>query len=383
MGPLHGIRVVEFTGIGPAPMAGMLLADLGASVIRLDRPAAAEAMTAGAAGPHMSEGRAVLGADLKSDEGRALALDLVARADVLLEGFRPGVMERLGLGPAPCLELNPRLVYARVTGWGQDGPLARTAGHDMNYVSVNGALHSIGREGGPPVPPVNLLGDFAGGTMFTVTGILAALVERQGSGRGQVVDAAMVDGSALLMSMVYEDRARGAWTDERGTNYLDTGAPWYDVYECSDGRHVAVGCIEPQFYAAFLAGTGLDGEELPGQWDRDGWPRLRERFAEVLRTRTRDEWAAVFEGQDACVTPVLAPGEAPEHPHVRARATLTSHDGRLVPGPAPRFDRTPGGVTRGRPLPDAEEALKDWGLAPRDRDAHPARGVHHPGAGAD
>ncbi|MBE3000276.1 CoA transferase [Nocardiopsis sp. HNM0947] len=362
-GPLHGIRVVEFTGIGPAPMAGMLLADLGASVIRLDRPAAADAMNDGAPGPHMSEGRTVMAADLKSEEGMELARDLVSRADVLLEGFRPGVMERRGLGPEDALELNPRLVYARVTGWGQDGPLAHTAGHDMNYVSLNGALHSIGRAGEAPVPPINLLGDFAGGTMFVVTGVLSALVERQTSGRGQVVDAAMVDGSSLLLSMMLEDRHRGGWSDERGTNYLDTGAPWYDVYECADGRHVSVGCIEPQFYAAFLEGTGLAGEDLPGQWDRESWPALRARFAEVLRTRTRDEWAEVFDGTDACVMPVLSPGEAPDHPHVAARGSLTrGEDGRIVPGPAPRFDRTPGQVTRATPQPDTSRVLKEWGI---------------------
>lgn len=364
MGPLNGIRVVEFTGIGPAPMAGMLLADLGASVIRLDRPRAVEALDAGARGPHMSEGRTVLPADLKTEEGRGLALDLVSRADALLEGFRPGVMERLGLGPRTCLELNPRLVYTRVTGWGQEGPLSPAAGHDVNYISVNGALHLIGRAGGPPVPPANLLGDFAGGTMFAVTGLLSALVERQTSGRGQVVDAAMVDGSALLTSMVHEDRSHGSWSDERGTNYLDTGAPWYDVYECSDGRYVAVGCIEPRFYAAFLEGTGLDGEELPDQWDRSGWPRLRERFRAVLRTRTRDEWGEVFDGVDACVTPVLSLEEAPEHPHVRARGSLVREGDRVVPGPAPRFDRTPGGVTRGRELPDTAATLRLWGIEP-------------------
>ncbi|MBR8740548.1 CaiB/BaiF CoA-transferase family protein [Nocardiopsis sp. MG754419] len=362
MGPLNGIRVVEFTGIGPAPMAGMLLADMGADVIRIDRPGAVEAAHSGAPGPHMTEGRAVVGADLKSEEGLALARDLISRADVLLEGFRPGVLERRGLGPDDCRALNPRLVYARVTGWGQEGPLAHTAGHDMNYVSVNGALHSIGRAGGPPVPPINLLGDFAGGTMFTVTGILAALVERQGSGRGQVVDAAMVDGSALLMSMVHEDRARGEWRDERGTNYLDTGAPWYDVYACADDRHVSVGCIEPQFYAAFLKGIGLADEELPDQWDTRAWPRLRARFAEVLRTRTRDEWGAVFEGTDACVMPIVSLEEAPDHPHVRARGALVREGGRIVSGPAPRFDRTPGGVTRARPLPDTDAALERWGL---------------------
>ncbi|AFR09322.1 CaiB/BaiF CoA-transferase family protein [Nocardiopsis alba] len=362
MGPLNGIRVVEFTGLGPAPMTGMLLADLGADVVRIDRPQAAEAMRSGAPGPHMCEGRAVVGIDLKSEEGRETARDLIGRADVLLEGFRPGVMERLGLGPDDCHEINPRLVYARVTGWGQDGPLAHTAGHDMNYVSVNGALHSIGRADGPPIPPINLLGDFGGGTMFTITGILAALVERQTSGRGQVVDAAMVDGVSLLMSMVHEDRSRGAWSDERGTNYLDTGAPWYDVYECADGRHLSVGCIEPKFYRAFLEGVGLAEEDLPEQWDTENWPALRERFAKVLRTRTRDEWGRIFEGTDACVMPILSMEEAPGHPHVRARGSLVREKGRIMAGPAPRFDRTPGGVTRGGPLPDIDEVLRDWGV---------------------
>ncbi|GAA4952722.1 CaiB/BaiF CoA-transferase family protein [Streptomonospora halophila] len=363
MGPLHGIRVVEFAGIGPGPMAAMLLADLGASVIRLDRPAAAEAAERGDR-PHMSAGRPVMGVDLKSEEGAAAARGLVASADVLLEGFRPGVMERRGLGPDTCLALNPRLIYARMTGWGQDGPLSQVAGHDMNYISLNGALHSIGRRGGAPVPPVNLLGDFGGGTMFVVTGILSALVERQASGRGQVVDAAMVDGSALLMSMVYEDRERGAWSDERGTNYLDTGAPWYDVYECADGRHVSVGCIEPQFYAAFLEGLGLSRAELPDQWDRENWPKLRERFAAELRTRTRDEWAEVFGGSEACVQPVLSMAEAPDHPHVSARGSVVRKDGRLYPGPAPRFDRTPGRATRdpGFAAPSLAEALAEWGL---------------------
>ncbi|GAA4894053.1 CaiB/BaiF CoA transferase family protein [Streptomonospora salina] len=363
MGPLHGIRVVEFAGIGPGPMAAMLLADLGASVIRLDRPAAAEAAAQGSR-PHMSAGRPVMGADLKSEEGRSAARELVEAADVVLEGFRPGVMERRGLGPDTCLDLNPRLVYARMTGWGQDGPLSPVAGHDMNYISLNGALHSVGRREGPPVPPVNLLGDFGGGTMFVVTGILGALVERQTSGRGQVVDAAMVDGSALLMSMVYEDRERGAWSDERGTNYLDTGAPWYDVYECSDGRHVSVGCIEPQFYAAFLDGLGLSGADLPDQWDEENWPVLRERFAAVLATRTRDAWAEIFGGTEACVQPILSMAEAPDHPHVQARGSVVRKDGRLYPGPAPRFDRTPGRATRDPdfPEPSLAETLAAWGL---------------------
>lgn len=363
MGPLSGIRVVEFTGIGPGPMAAMLLADLGASVIRIDRPRAAEAVAAGAAGPHMSRGRPVIGADLKSEEGLRTARELVRAADVLLEGFRPGVMERLGLGPDACLQENPRLVYARVTGWGQSGPLADRAGHDVNYISLNGALHSIGRRGQAPVPPVNLVGDFAGGTMFAVAGVLAALVERQTSGRGQTVDAAMVDGSAFLMSMAYEDRERGSWSDERGTNYLDTGAPWYDVYECADGRHVSVGCIEPQFYAAFLAGIGLDGADLPGQWDRERWPELRERFAAVLRTRSRDEWARVFADTDACVQPVLSMGEAADHPQIRERGSVVREGGRLYPGAAPRFGRTPGRASRAHAGPSLGETLREWGFS--------------------
>lgn len=254
-----------------------------------------------------------------------------------------------------------------MTGWGQDGPLAERAGHDMNYISLNGTLHSIGRRGGPPLPPVNLLGDFGGGTMFVVTGILSALVERQSSGRGQVVDAAMVDGSAFLASMMYEDRERGMWTDERGTNYLDTGAPWYDVYECADGRHISVGCIEPQFYAAFLAGIGLAEADLPDQWDRDRWPELRERFAEVLRTRTRDEWADTFADTDACVQPVLSMPEAADHPHVRARGAVVRKGDRLYPGPAPRFSRTPGTATRDpdHPEPALDDVLTSWGVDPR------------------
>ncbi len=362
-GPLSGTRVVEFTGIGPGPLAAMLLADLGASVLRLDRPRAAENAHATDA-PHMSAGRPVLGVDLKADEGLRTARELVGAADVLLEGFRPGVMERLGLGPQECLELNPRLVFARVTGWGQDGPLSHRSGHDMNYISLNGALHSFGHQGNRPAPPGNVVGDFAGGSMFAVTGVLSALVERQSSGRGQVVDAAMVDGSALLLSMMYEDRARGMWSDERGTNYLDTGAPWYDVYECADGGHVSVACIEPQFYATFLEGVGLDSADLPDQWDRSRWPELRQRIAAVLATRTRDEWTDLLGDTEACVQPVLSMGEAPEHPHVRARGSVVHNGDRPYPGPAPRFGRTPGHNTRDpdHAAPTVAEVLDEWGV---------------------
>ncbi|PSK98380.1 alpha-methylacyl-CoA racemase [Murinocardiopsis flavida] len=365
MGPLNGVRVAEFAGIGPGPMAAMLLADLGADVIRVDRPRAAAAVATGAARPQMSAGRPVLGADLKTPEGAETARGLIAAADVLLEGFRPGVMERLGLGPDESLAANPRLVYARMTGWGQDGPLAERAGHDLNYIALTGALHSFGRAGQAPVPPVNLVGDFGGGAMLVATGILAALVERQSSGRGQVVDAAMVDGSALLMSMMYEDHSAGGWSDERGANYLDTGAPFYDVYECADGGYLSVGCLEPQFYAAFLEGVGLSAADLPDQWDRSGWPELRRRFADAVKTRTRDAWAAVFEQVDACTYPVLSMTEAPEHPHIKARGTVRHDADRRAPGPAPRFTRTPGANTRASdfPEPDLEQSLRRWGLA--------------------
>ncbi|MQA96336.1 MAG: CoA transferase [Streptosporangiales bacterium] len=364
MGPLDGIRVVEFAGIGPGPMAAMLLADLGASVIRLDRPNTA-------AFPHRSQvhhGRAVLPVDLKSEQGKAAALRLVEAADVLIEGLRPGVMERLGLGPEACFERNPGLVYGRMTGWGQEGPLAQRAGHDMNYISLNGALHSFARQGERPVPPINMMGDFGGGTMFLITGVLAALVERGRSGRGQVVDAAMVDGSAFLMSMVYEGFSMGGWSDEPGTNLLDTGSPWYDVYTCADGRYVSVGAIEPQFYAELLKGLGLDGADLPDQWDRTGWPVLRERFTEIFATRTRDEWAEIFEGVDACVMPVLSLTEAPKHPHVKARGSVTLEDGTTYSGPAPRFSRTPGVATRAPKFaqPELSDVLAAWEVPPAD-----------------
>ena len=363
MGPLSGIRVVEFAGIGTGPMAAMLLADLGASVIRGDRPGS-PILAPGAQRPQMSAGRPVLEANLKSEKDLARVRAVVAAADVLLEGFRPGVMERLGLGPDECLAANPRLVYARMTGWGQDGPLARRAGHDMNYISLTGALHSVGRRGQAPVPPVNLVGDFGGGSMFVVTGILAALLERERSGKGQVVDAAMVDGSAVLMSMMYEDLAQGLWRDERGVNYLDTGAPFYDVYECADHRYLAVACLEPQFYAVFLDKLGLDPAELPHQWDPSGWPVLRERFADVLRTRTRDEWAEVFADTDACVSPVLSMTEAADHPHIKARGSLVRDGDVIYPGPAPRFSRTPARSTRAphTPTPDVAQVLAEWGV---------------------
>ncbi|GAA3742540.1 CaiB/BaiF CoA transferase family protein [Salinactinospora qingdaonensis] len=371
MGPLNGTRIVEFAGIGPGPMAAMLLTDLGASVIRVDRPATVEAEKGGAPAPHMSAGRPALGVDLKSEAGVAIARRLVDAADVVLEGFRPGVMERLGLGPQACTETNPGLVYARMTGWGQSGPLAQRAGHDISYLSLNGALHSFGRAGQAPVPPANLVADFGGGAMFVVTGILSALLERQRSGQGQVVDAAMVDGSSLLLSMMYEDRERGAWSDERGTNYLDTGAPFYDVYACADGGYVSVGCLEPQFYAAFLDGIGLADADLPDQWDRQRWPELRERFAAALRSRDRDTWAEIFADTDACVQPVLSLAEAPHHPHVAARGSVTDAQGRLHPGTAPRFSRTPTAASRAPSYrePSLADTLKEWGVELPDETA--------------
>jgi len=348
-GPLAGVRVVELAGIGPGPHGAMLLADLGADVVQVRRPGA----------PGQRRGRCIVEADLKDDRDRAAVLDLIACADVLIEGFRPGVTERLGLGPDDCARHNPRLVYARMTGWGQHGPLADRAGHDINYVGLTGVLHAIGRSGQPPVPPLNLVGDFGGGSLYLALGVLSALVERQVSGRGQVVDAAIVDGTSSLAQAIWSLRGDGRWRDERGTNRLDTGAPFYDVYETADGRYLAVGALEPRFYQEFVTGLGLDPDVLPAQSDESGWPVLRRIFTETFATKTRDEWVAVFDGRDACVTPVLSFEEATEHPHLSARKTFTDIDGAVQPAPAPRFSRTPAHARPGHPATLAT-VLTDW-----------------------
>src|SRR2546430_980954 len=357
MGPLDGMRVIEQAAIGPVPFAGMMLADLGADVVRVDRATGDRPLE-----PHriLDRGRRSVILDLKDPAGIEAVLRLVERSDVLVEGFRPGVAERLGIGPQPCRERNPALVYARMTGWGQDGPLARTPGHDINYLALSGALDAIGRADGPPVPPLNLLGDFAGGGLLLVTGILAALYERQRSGLGQVVDAAIVDGVASMMSMVLGMTAAGQWRPERGRNILDGGAPFYDVYACADGRYVAVGAIEERFYAALLAGLELDPGQLPQRFDPANWPALREVFAARFAARDRAGWLAVFDGTDACVTPVLTLAEAAGHPHLRARGTYRPEG----PAPAPRFSRTPAATPRPAPEPGehTREVLAEFGL---------------------
>ncbi|HLX49265.1 MAG TPA: CaiB/BaiF CoA-transferase family protein [Streptosporangiaceae bacterium] len=362
MGPLHDVKVIELASLAPAPFGCMILSDLGADVLRIERPEACGPDAVIPADP-LARGRRSAGLNLKDAGGAELLLRLVERADVLVEGFRPGVAERLGFGPEVCLERNPRLVFARMTGWGQDGPLAQTAGHDIDYIAVSGVLHGIGRAGQRPVPPINLVGDFGGGGMLLAIGVLAALLERERSGLGQVVDAAMVDGSALLNSFLYGLLAGGLWEEERGTNLLDGGAPFYDTYETSDGGHVAVGALEPKFYGALLAGLGLDAAELPAQLDRSGWPVLRQRFTEAFGKRTRDEWAEIFSGSDACVAPVLTPTEAPRHPHNAARGTFL--DGDVVqPAPAPRFGRAKPAIPRPpvRPGADTDAVLAGLGL---------------------
>jgi alpha-methylacyl-CoA racemase len=356
-GPLSGVRVVELAGIGPGPYACLVLAELGADVIRVDRP--------GGSGLGVTDGlnrsRPCVAVDLKTPAGRDAVLRLVDEADVLIEGLRPGVTERLGVGPDVCLSRNPRIVYGRMTGWGQDGPMAQMAGHDINYAAITGALHMIGPKE-RPLQAVNLVADFGGGAMFLVVGVLAALLERGSSGRGQVVDAAMVDGAASLATMIYTMLGTGHWVDRRQSNLLDGGAPFYDTYECQDGRFVAVGALEPQFYAALVKGLGLTLEG--GQMDVARWPSHRAAFAAAFLTRTRDEWAEHFAGSDACVAPVLGLTEAPQHPHMAARGTFTSVDGVVQPNVAPRFSRTP----TGPPTPprkagqDNETALRAWGL---------------------
>jgi len=364
VGPLEGVKVIEVAGIGPGPFCAMMLADMGAEVLRVDR---AERVT-GAKGPSfdlMSRGRRSLGVDLKNKDGVALVLDLVERADGLLEGFRPGVMERLGLGPDVCLGRNPRLVYGRMTGFGQEGPLAQAAGHDINYIALAGALEPIGRPGTPPVPPLNLVGDFGGGGLMLAFGMVCALVERQRSGKGQVVDAAMVDGAAILMTMFHGFRQTGMWEEKRASNLLDTGAHFYDSYACADGKYVSIGSIEPQFYRELLDKTGLAGESLPHQLDKTRWPELKERLTALFKTKTRDEWCRIMEGTDICFAPVLSMSEAPEHPHNRARGTFTEVAGVVQPSPAPRFSRSRPSIQRppAQVGEHTDAALADWGVA--------------------
>ncbi len=354
-GPLQGLRVVELAGIGPGPHAAMLLGDLGADVVRVERAGK------GASTDRLMRNRRTIGANLKSPEDRDMVLRLVAKADVLIEGFRPGVTERLGLGPEDCARVNDRLVYGRMTGWGQTGPRSQQAGHDINYISLNGVLHAIGRAGERPVPPLNLAGDFGGGSMFLLLGILSALWERQSSGKGQVVDAAMVDGSAVLSQMMWAFRAMGMWSDQRGVNMLDTGAPYYDVYTCADGRWMAVGAIEPQFYAELLDKLGLDPAELPDQNDVNRWPELRARLTDAFAAHDRDHWAQVFTGSDACATPVLSFAEVADDPHIAERDTFYSEDGWLFPAPAPRFSRSvPGTPTPPAAPVDPQTILDEW-----------------------
>ncbi len=365
MGPLEGTRVIEIAGIGPGPFAAMMLADLGAEVVRIDR---ADRVRGGdPKSPPMdilNRGRRSLAIDLKQPDGVEAVLRLVEKADAILEGFRPGVMERLGLGPDLCLKRNPRLVYGRMTGFGQSGPMSQAAGHDINYIALAGTLHGIGRKGEKPLPPLNLVGDFGGGGMLLALGILAALVERGTSGKGQVVDAAMVDGAAVLNAMMFGMLRSGFWQEKRGENLLDTGAHFYDTFETSDGKYVSIGSIEPQFYAELLKLTGLADSELPKQMDRSAWPGLKDKLEAIFKSKTRDEWCEIMEGTDVCFAPVLTMEEAPRHPHNVERGTFVELAGVTQPGPAPRFSRS---ETRLKRPPShagqhSDEVLRDWGF---------------------
>ena len=366
-GPLSGIRVLEFESIGPAPFAGMLLADMGADVLVIDRPASTDlGLKRERWYDVMMRGKRSVTLDLKGKDSSAVALDLVSRADALIEGMRPGVMERLGLGPEEAFKRNPKLIYGRMTGWGQDGPLAPRAGHDINYIALTGVLHAIGRRGEAPVPPLNLVGDFGGGGMLLGFGVACALLEAARSGRGQVVDAAMVEGASLLAAMFAGFLASKSWSEERGANILDTGAPWYDVYETKDGKYVSIGSIESRFFADLVSRLGL--REVPGQHDRARWPEMRSRFSAVFKSKTRDEWVKVFEGSDACFAPVLSWSEARRDPHNIFRKSFVEISGVEQPAPAPRFSRTPGAVRRAPPErgEGGRQALEDWGFAPAE-----------------
>jgi alpha-methylacyl-CoA racemase len=376
-GPLAGVKVLEFEAIGPGPFAGMLLADMGADVLLVDRPASSDlGLKRERWMDVMLRGRRSVTLDLKSQDAAAAALELVSRADALIEGFRPGVMERLGLGPEQCLKRNPKLVYGRMTGWGQDGPLAARAGHDINYIALAGVLHAFGRRGQAPVPPLNLVGDFGGGGMLLGFGIACALLHAQKTGQGQVVDAAMVEGASLLAAMFSGFLAAGRWSEERGANILDTGAPWYDCYQTRDGKYVAIGAIEAKFFEELVQKLGLSG--LPPQNDRARWPEMREAFARTFKQRTRDEWVKVFEGSDACFAPVLTFSEARRHPHSLARRGYVSVARLEQPAPAPRFSATPAELRREPPERGAagRAALADWGFAAADIER-----LHHAGLG--
>ena len=366
MGPLKGMKVVEIAGLGPGPFCAMLLADMGADVIRVERSA-----KFGVVNPkfdYLNRGKRSIVVDLKKPEGVETVLKLVEKADIILEGFRPGVMERLGLGPDACLARNPAIAYGRMTGFGQSGPMAKAAGHDINYIAMSGALHMIGRKGEKPVPPVNLVGDFGGGALFLAFGLLAAVIEARGSGKGQVVDATMIDGAALLSTMMYGMKAQGLWQDERGVNLLDTGAHFYETYETRDGKWVSIGSIEPQFYAELLRLAELDTEVFGNQMDIGRWPEMKDKLAEVFKTRTRDEWCAIMENTDVCFAPVLSMDEAARHPHNVARGTFFEQGGHVQPAPAPRFSRTVPAVPAAPPLPGqhTDEVLADWGISADD-----------------
>ena len=386
MGPLQGLRVIELAGIGPCPMCAMLLAELGADVVRVDRLTDSGLGIGMAPEFHLlNRSRPSIAVDLKHPDGVETVLRLVESADALIEGFRPGVAERLGLGPEACAVRNPRLVYGRVTGWGQEGPLAKSAGHDLNYIALTGALDAIGRRGAPPTPPLNLVGDFGGGALYLALGVVAALHEARESGKGQTVDAAMIDGAASLMTSAYALWAAGISDAPRGENILDSGAHYYDVYETSDGLYVSVAPVEPKFYAELLRRIGLDAGDTPHSADRRDWPESKARLAALFRTRTRDEWGAILEGTDACFAPVLGMDEAHRHPHNAERGTFVERDGIVQPNAAPRFSRTPGGI-RCSPPPSGSgtrSVLADWGFGAEEIDDLAARGVIGPAGGAD
>jgi alpha-methylacyl-CoA racemase len=377
-GPLRGFRIVEMGGIGPTPFAGGLLGDLGADVVRIDRipDTGAESDTQRRFDFYNRNKRSIA-LDLKKPVAVATVLKLLAKADALIEGFRPGVMERLGLGPEVCHKANPGLVYARMTGWGQNGPIAQEAGHDINYLALTGALHAVGDADRPPPPPLNLVADLGGGALYLAVGVLAAATEARKSGQGQTIDVAMIDGVTHLMSMFQAFRQQGSWTEERADNIVDGGAPFYRCYATLDGKYVAVGAIEPHFYASLLAVMKLEQTTLPDQNDRLAWPSMRERFAGVFREHTRDEWVALAAGRDACLSPVLTIDEAPEHPQMRAREVYSAFDGLRHPSPAPRFDRTQATLSRATPRPgeNSREALSNWGLSAEEIAAVDADGA--------